>query len=130
MYPGVNAEAKNSYVDALKEILSMTPPDRTEVIEDYAEDVKPDVEFNTNDLKFLKLTLNDSITLALNNNYDIRIAKIDPVIKGDDITAAKSVFDPILQIVGETEDSEVPSNSQLQIGFTGKLSDFRRDRNS
>ena len=130
MYAKINAEAKNVYMEALREILNVAPADKIEAIEDYTEEEKPDVEFNMKDMKFLNLTLKDSIIFALKNNYDIRIAKIDPLIKDKDITVAKSGFDPTLKVTGETEDSEVPSNSQLQIGFGGQLSDFRRDRNT
>ena len=130
MYAKINAEAKNVYMEALREILNVAPADKEKAANSYTEDEKPDVEFNMKDMKFLNLTLKDSIIFALKNNYDIRISKMDPMIKDKDITAAKSVFDPILKITGETEDSEVPSNSQLQIGFGGQLSDFRRDRNT
>lgn len=123
MYAKINAEAKNVYVEALREILNVAPADKE-------KEANPDIEFSMNDTKFLNVTLKDSIILALQNNYDISIAKIDPMIKDKDITAAKSAFDPVLTITGETEDSEVPSNSQLQIGFGGQLADFRRDRNT
>ena len=130
MYAKINAEAKNVYMEALREILNVAPADKEKAANSYTEDEKPDVEFNMKDMKFLNLTLKDSIIFALKNNYDIRISKMDPMIKDKDITAAKSAFDPVLKITGETEDSEVPSNSQLQIGFGGQLSDFRRDRNT
>lgn len=123
MYAKINAEAKNVYVEALREILNVAPADKE-------KEANPDIEFSMEDTKFLNVTLKDSIILALQNNYDISIAKIDPMIKDNDITAAKSAFDPVLKITGETEDSEVPSNSQLQIGFGGQLADFRQDRNT
>ncbi|MHC4321604.1 MAG: TolC family protein [Planctomycetota bacterium] len=130
MYPMINAEAKNTYVEALREILEVAPTDKTEAENGFADGENIDVEFSMKDTKFLNLTLKDSLALALHNNYDIKIAKIDPILKGKDITAAKSVFDPILKIIGETDDSETRSNSQLQLGLGGQLSDFRRDRNT
>ena len=126
----IKAEAKNSYVEALREIGKVAPSDEAEVINDYEEDVKPDVEFNMNDLKFLELTLKDSVIIALNSNYDIRIAKMDPTIKEKDIKIAKSEFDPLLNVIGNSEDSEEASNSGVLVGIGGTPTDFRRDINS
>ena len=130
IYPMINADAKNSYVEALREIGRVAPSDDAEIINDYAEDVKPDVEFNMNDLKFLELTLKDSLIIALNSNYDIRIAKMDPTIKEKDIKIAKSEFDPLLNVTGNSEDSEEASNSGVLVGIGGTPTDFRRDINS
>ena len=130
MYPMINAEARNAYIEALREVVKIAPSDEEKVIKDYEEDVKPDVEFNMNDMKFLKLTLKDSLIIALNSNYDIRIAKMDPTIKEKDIKIAKSEFDPLLNVTGESEDSEEASNSGVLVGIGGGLTDFRRDTNS
>ncbi len=130
IYPMINAEAKNTYVEALREIGKIAPSDEEEIVKDYAEDVKPDVEFNMNDLKFLKLTLKDSLIIALNSNYDIRIAKMDPTIKEKNIKIEKSEFDPLLNVTGKTEDSEEASNSGVLVGIGGTPTDFRRDTNS
>ena len=130
MYPIINTEAKNSYIGALRDVGRIAPLEETEVINDYAEDVKPDVEFSMDDLKFLKLTLKDSLIIALNSNYDIRIAKMDPTIKEKDIKVAKSEFDPLLSITGESEDSEEASNSGVLVGVGGSATDFRQDTNS
>ena len=35
-----------------------------------------------NDMKFLKMTLKDSIILAIHNNYEIKIAKLEPIDGG------------------------------------------------
>ena len=130
MYPMINAEARNAYIEALREVGKIAPSDEEKVIKDYEEDVKPDVEFNMNDMKFLKLTLKDSLIIALNSNYDIRIAKMDPTIKEKDIKIAKSEFDPLLSVTGESEDSEEASNSGVLVGVGGTATDFRRDTNS
>ena len=130
MYPIINTEAKNSYIGALRDVGRIAPLEETEVINDYAEDVKPDVEFSMDDLKFLKLTLKDSLIIALNSNYDIRIAKMDPTIKEKDIKVAKSEFDPLLSVTGESEDSEEASNSGVLVGVGGSATDFRQDTNS
>ena len=121
MYPKINAEADNAYVEALKEILKSAPEDKTEIMNEYAEDVSADVEFSMKDTKFLNVTLKDSIILALKNNYEIRIAKMDPMIKENDITVAKSEFDPTLTVTGDVEDSEEASNSGVLIGTGGGL---------
>jgi len=130
MYPLINTEAKNAYIGALRDVGRIAPLEETEVINDYAEDVKPDVEFSMDDLKFLKLTLKDSLIIALNSNYDIRIAKMDPTIKEKDIKVAKSEFDPLLSVTGESEDSEEASNSGVLVGVGGSATDFRQDTNS
>ncbi|MDP6925232.1 MAG: TolC family protein [Candidatus Scalindua sp.] len=130
LFPVLNANAKNSYIEALREIVKVAPLGEEEVIKDYEEDVKPDVEFSMNNVKFLKLTLKDSLIIALNSNYDIRIAKMDPTIKEKDIKIAKSEFDPLLSVTGESEDSEVASNSGVLVGVGGSATDFRRDTNT
>ena len=130
IFPAINAEARNAYIEALREVGKIAPSVEEKVIKDYEEDVKPDVEFNMNDMKFLKLTLKDSLIIALNSNYDIRIAKMDPTIKEKDIKIAKSEFDPLLNVTGESEDSEEASNSGVLVGIGGGLTDFRRDTNS
>ncbi len=123
IYSKIDAEAKNSYVEALGDILKVVPSN-VEVLEDKAEDDKSYITFNTEDMKFLNLTLKDAIILALNNNYDIRIAKIDPKIKDKDITVAKSVFDPILTITGERDVREEPRSNTLITGTSGIIQRF------
>jgi outer membrane protein TolC len=130
IYAKADTEAGNAYLEALREILNVVPSERIEAIEDYTEEIGPDVEFSAKDTKFLNLTIKDSLILALQNNYDIRIAKIDPLIKEKDITVAKSEFDPTLNVTGETEDSEEASNSGVLLGVTGGPADFRSDRNT
>ena len=123
-----NAAAENDYAEALLEILKVYPDSNIEAELNEEED-ESEVEFSK-DMKFLNITLKDSIYLALQNNYDIKIARLEPIIKEKDITAAKSVFDPVLEVTGKTGDSEIPSNSQLQIGFGDGILDFRYDTNT
>ena len=132
MYPKINVEAKNSYVEALGDILKVAPSDKTEEMNNYAEGVKSDVEFDVQDMQFLQLTLKDSLALALHNNYDIKIAKIDPILKGKNITVAKSVFDPILTITGERNVEELPTVNTLTLGLTSgfAVTAFKRNRNT
>ncbi|MFQ5687619.1 MAG: TolC family protein [Candidatus Scalindua sp.] len=126
-----NVEAGNAYVEALREILDVTSTDRIESIEEYPEEKNPDVEFSK-DMKFLNITLKDCLVLALHNNYDIKIAKIDPILKGKDITVAKSEFDPTLTIKGNRDVSETPTVNRLTLGLNAglKINSFKQDRNT
>ncbi len=118
IYATTDAEAGNAYMEALREILDVVPSEKIEAIEDSTEEEGPDAAFSAKDTKFLNLTLKDSLILALQNNYDIRIAKIDPLIKEKDITVEKSKFDPTLNVTVEHEESETPSNSGVLTGGT------------
>ncbi len=118
LYSRIDADAKNAYVDALGEILKVAPSN-AEVLEGYVEEDKSYVAFNMKDMKFLRLTLKDTIILALNNNYEMRVAKIVPKIKEKNITIAKSVFDPILTITGERDVREEPRSNTLLTGTSG-----------
>ena len=73
-----------------------------------------------NDMKFLNMTLKDSIILAIHNNYEIKIEKLEPMMTEEDITAAKSKFDPTLKITGKIADSEAPSNRGTEVGVLGQ----------
>ncbi len=114
-----DVEAKiKDYGEALSEILKVYPPtgDIEEAKEKYGEPEKPDVEFSK-DMKFLNMTLKDSIILALHNNYEIKIAKLEPMMTEKDITVAKSKFDPTMKITGKIVDSETPSNRGTEVGI-------------
>jgi outer membrane protein TolC len=134
VFTGDNLEAQiKDYGKALSDILKVHPlaNDIEEAEEKYGEPEKPDVEFSK-DMKFLNMTLKDSIILAIHNNYEIKIAKLDPMMTEKDITAAKSVFDPLLKITGETAKSETPSNSGVLLGAAtgGDPGRFKRDTNT
>jgi outer membrane protein len=73
------------------------------------------VEMSSN-LKFVSLSLKDSIIYALRNNFDIEISKLTTKSSDYDITVEKARFDPTLQLAGSIQDSEVPSSNLLQIG--------------
>ncbi len=61
IFTGNNAEAKiKDYGEALKEILQVAPKGDIKVKDEYEELEKPDVEFSR-DMKFLNVTLKDSI---------------------------------------------------------------------
>ena len=72
IYAKTDVEAGNAYVEALREILDVTPSGKIEAIEEKG----PDVAFSMKDTKFLNLTLNDSIIMALQNNYDIKLQRL------------------------------------------------------
>ncbi len=121
------------YGEALSEILKIHPP--SESIEEaegkYGESETPDVEFSYN-MKFLKMTLKDSIILAIHNNYEIKIAKLEPMMGENDITVAKSKFDPTLTIKADREVSETPTVNTLIIGLESsfEISEFKRESNT
>jgi outer membrane protein TolC len=127
IFTGNDAEAKSDYAEALSEILKVFPDSNIEAKDEYEELEKPDVEFSR-DMKFLNVTLKDSIILAIHNNYEIKIAKLEPMMEEKDITAAKSVFDPVFEITGEIADTEMPSNSGVLVGIVGQEpARFQRD---
>ncbi|MFQ5964578.1 MAG: TolC family protein [Candidatus Scalinduaceae bacterium] len=132
IFAGNDAGAKSNYVEALKEILDVAPPDKMKAKEEYAEVEKPVVEFTTEDMKFLNITLKDSIILALHNNYDIRIAKINPILEEKDVTVEKSKFDPNLKITGNRNVSETPTVNQLTVGLgaAAQINEFKQDVNT
>ncbi|KKL22820.1 hypothetical protein LCGC14_2431570, partial [marine sediment metagenome] len=120
LFPGNDVEAKiKDYGEALLEITEVTLPDDVKA-KDYEELEEPYVEFSR-DMKFLNMTLKDSIILALQNNYDIKIAKLDPMIKEKDVTVAKSEFDPKLKIEGKRDISEEPQSNTLLTGTIGVI---------
>lgn len=118
IFTGNDAEAKSDYAEALSEILKVFPDSNIEAKDESEELKKPDVEFSR-DMKFLNMTLKDSIILALHNNYEIKIAKLEPMMTEKDITAAKSKFDPTMKITGKIVDSEAPSNRLTETGPGG-----------
>ncbi|MGR3317178.1 MAG: TolC family protein [Candidatus Anammoxibacter sp.] len=69
------------------------------------------------DFKSIELSLDESFALALKNNFDIRIAKIEPEIGEYGVITEKSIFDPVLKIRGELRENNTPINSQLVGGI-------------
>jgi len=121
------------YGEALSEILKVHPPSESieEAEEKYGEPETPDVEFS-NDMKYLKMTLKDSIILASHNNYEIKIAKLEPMMGENDITVAKSKFDPTLTIKADRDVSETPTVNTLITGLGSEfeISEFKRESNT
>ncbi|MGR3218279.1 MAG: TolC family protein [Candidatus Anammoxibacter sp.] len=76
------------------------------------------------DFKSIELSLNESFALALKNNFDIRIARIEPEIGENGIITEKSIFDPVLKIRGELREDNTPINSQLVGGIASGTSEI------
>ncbi|OOP56303.1 MAG: hypothetical protein AYP45_09585 [Candidatus Brocadia carolinensis] len=73
------------------------------------------IEMDSN-MKFVSLSLKDSVMYALRNNFDIEISKLDSNASDYDITIEKARFDPIFSMSGNLQDDEVPSSNLLQVG--------------
>lgn len=74
------------------------------------------VEMSSN-LKYVSLSLKESIFYALRNNFDIGISKLGSRTKDYDITVKKAEFDPTLQLEGNIDNSVEPTVSKLVSGF-------------
>ncbi|MBI2470566.1 MAG: TolC family protein [Planctomycetes bacterium] len=74
------------------------------------------IEMGSN-LKFLSLSLKDSIVHALRNNFDIEISKLNSNMKDYEITVQKAKYDPTLKLEGKIENDETPINSKLVGGL-------------
>ncbi len=82
------------------------------------------VEMGSN-LKFLSLSLKDSIVYALRNNFDIEISKLNSNMKDYEITVQKAKYDPTMKLEGKIENDDVPINSKLVGGLeTSSISPF------
>jgi len=82
------------------------------------------IEMGSN-LKFLSLSLKDSIVYALRNNFDIEISRLTSNMKDYEITVQKAKYDPTLKLEGNIENDDVPINSRLVGGLeTSSISPF------
>ena len=75
----------------------------------------------TSNLKFISLSLKDSIVYALRNNFDIEISKLNSNMKDYEITVQKAKYDPTLKLEGNIENDDVPINSKLVGGLEHAL---------
>ncbi len=71
----------------------------------------------SSELKFISLSLKDSVIYALRNNFDIEISKLKSKTKDYEITVQKAKYDPTLQLEGKIENDETPTSSRLVSGF-------------
>ncbi|MEE9585069.1 MAG: hypothetical protein V3W51_06255, partial [Candidatus Brocadiales bacterium] len=74
------------------------------------------VEVFDSSIGFLNLSLTDCIAVALKNNLDVEIARLDPLIGDKDISVEKAAFDPVLEATGGIAKTEVPINSAFITG--------------
>src|SRR3972149_10006680 len=74
------------------------------------------IEMGSN-LKFLSLSLKDSVVHALRNNFDIELSKLNSNMKDYEITVQKAKYDPTLKLEGNIENNETPINSRLVGGL-------------
>ncbi|MCR4321756.1 MAG: TolC family protein [Candidatus Brocadiaceae bacterium] len=68
-------------------------------------------------LKFLSLSLKDSIVHALRNNFDIELSKLNSKLNDYNITIEKAKYDPTMKLEGKIENDDVPINSRLVGGL-------------
>ncbi|GEM_PF-13855 len=89
---------------------------------DYRAPLRPlpqieQVGVNPNDQ--MSLTLEEAVMLALNNNRDINVSRINAIIAGFDLRAARGVFDPVFVAESNYEQSIIPVGSILEGGEDG-----------
>ncbi|MEP9411640.1 MAG: TolC family protein [Candidatus Brocadia sp.] len=88
------------------------------------------IEIDSN-LKFVSMSLKDSIIYALRNNLDIELSRLNAKSTDYDITMEKARFDPTLKLEGKIENVEVPINSRLIGGLeTTTISPFIGEGNT
>ena len=66
----------------------------------------------------VRLTLTETIRIALQNNHDIQVAGYQPPEARLDLIAAEAVFDPSLFATSTAGRTDRPTQSQLEAGFT------------
>ncbi|HOX37557.1 MAG TPA: TolC family protein [Candidatus Brocadiia bacterium] len=65
----------------------------------------------------MQVSLKDCIVEALENNYDIRIARLGPGVEDTNIDAAKAVFDPVAKASASRDYKKRPTVSVLDVGI-------------
>lgn len=93
----------------------------------WAEEGRPletgAVEFFDSSIGFLDLSLKDCVAVALKNNLDVEIARLDPLIEEKDISVEKAEFDPVLETFFEIRKPDDPLNTRFITGAApGELS--------
>lgn len=79
--------------------------------------------------KVLRIGLVDCVAFALKNNSEIKIKRIEPKIKEDDVKIAKSDFEPTLKLGASYEDDKEQSSSSTLFSPTVSTSE-RTDFNA
>ena len=62
-------------------------------------------------IKYVSLSLKDSIVFALRNNFDIEISKLNAKKEDYNITAEKAKYDPTMKLAADIQNNEVPISS-------------------
>jgi outer membrane protein TolC len=75
-----------------------------------------------------RLTVDDAVRLALENNLGVRVARIDPQIQDLGVAQARAAWFPTLRSTLQSASTESPSNSFLS-GAETKISDDRLNTN-
>jgi outer membrane protein TolC len=60
----------------------------------------------------MPLTLEEAVMLALSNNRDINVSRINAIIAGFDLRAARGVFDPLFVAESNYEQSVIPQSER------------------
>ena len=74
------------------------------------------IEMSSN-IKYVSLSLKDSIVYALHNNFDIEVSKLNAKKEDYNITAEKAKYDPSMKLTADMENNETPTSSKLISGF-------------
>lgn len=69
--------------------------------------------------KELRLDLGEMVRMALANNADIKVSRIEPEVARTDVSRAWSVFDPKLGLQTQYSMSDTPQNAQQYIATGG-----------
>ncbi|HWQ34653.1 MAG TPA: TolC family protein [Blastocatellia bacterium] len=100
------------------------PPQPPVVAPDYKAPLRPlppaervgvDVREHT------PLSLEEAVTMALNNNRDINISRIDTLLAGYDLSAARGVYDPRITSESYYEHRVTPVSSVIGGGRNGSV---------
>lgn len=68
-------------------------------------------------IKYVSLSLKDSIVFALRNNFDIEISKLNAKKEDYNITAEKAKYDPTMKLAADIQNNELPISSKLVGGL-------------
>lgn len=81
------------------------------------------VEMFDSNVGFLNLSLKDCVAIALKNNLDMAIARLEPLIEEKDISVEKAEFDPVFEGSFEIRKTDDPLNTIFITGTApGELS--------
>ena len=76
-----------------------------------------------------RLTVNEAVQIALENNLGVQIARIDPLVQDLSVAQARGAWAPTLSTTLQTVSTDTPNNSFLSGGQGEKTSDDRFNTN-